>query len=421
VAYKENTTYIGTTSIALNRTSGIQTLSGVSIDGNAGSVTNGVYTTGAQSISGIKTFKDRMINDSGPLIVYGSRQNEGNIHLSNTTCNYISFNASGVGSPNGFSRSLGTKIILSPSPGTSSSDMGVGVESSALWFSVPNATYSTKWYSSSVNTATLTGSGVFTVAGATSQINVDNLRLDGNTIGANTNNTDIQILSSGAISNIFLGPIPPTIAYPGEQGYRVTADSFYVFDSFGFGESSDIVGDGIKFTYANGISTLMVNNGGGNGGSAFKAVADSGADIQGRFQLLSLASNTYSKKINEILSTTTSNNTANIVLVRSSTGAKLIIPAQSTWCFVINLSAYNYTDHIGAAWIFRGAIRRNNSGGTTIIGTVAEDSWKEGGMSSASANVVANDTDESLDIRVTGLSGTNIRWTASVDLSQANN
>ena len=39
--------YIGTTAIALNRGTGALSLTGVSIDGNAGTVTNGVYTTGS--------------------------------------------------------------------------------------------------------------------------------------------------------------------------------------------------------------------------------------------------------------------------------------------------------------------------------------------------------------------------------------
>jgi hypothetical protein len=42
-----STVYIGTTGILLNRSSASQTLTGVSIDGNAGTVTNGVYTTGS--------------------------------------------------------------------------------------------------------------------------------------------------------------------------------------------------------------------------------------------------------------------------------------------------------------------------------------------------------------------------------------
>ena len=50
--------FIGTTSIALNRASLAQTLTGVSIDGNAATVTDGVVTTGNQSIAGIKTFSN---------------------------------------------------------------------------------------------------------------------------------------------------------------------------------------------------------------------------------------------------------------------------------------------------------------------------------------------------------------------------
>jgi hypothetical protein len=48
--------FIGTTSISLGRASASQTLNGVAIDGNAGTVTNGVYTIGDQSIAGTKTF-----------------------------------------------------------------------------------------------------------------------------------------------------------------------------------------------------------------------------------------------------------------------------------------------------------------------------------------------------------------------------
>jgi hypothetical protein len=44
IARRADTHYIGTTGIALNRTSAIQSLTGISIDGNAGTVTNGVYT-----------------------------------------------------------------------------------------------------------------------------------------------------------------------------------------------------------------------------------------------------------------------------------------------------------------------------------------------------------------------------------------
>ena len=51
---------IGTTSISLGRASASQTLTGVSVDGNAGTVTNGVYTTGDQTIAGAKTFSETL-------------------------------------------------------------------------------------------------------------------------------------------------------------------------------------------------------------------------------------------------------------------------------------------------------------------------------------------------------------------------
>lgn len=47
--YTSSSIYIGTTSIALNRTSASQTLNGISIDGNSATVTNGVYTNGTYS------------------------------------------------------------------------------------------------------------------------------------------------------------------------------------------------------------------------------------------------------------------------------------------------------------------------------------------------------------------------------------
>ena len=50
-ALSTSTHFIGTTSITYNRASGAQTLNGVSIDGNAGTVTNGVYTTDTGTVT----------------------------------------------------------------------------------------------------------------------------------------------------------------------------------------------------------------------------------------------------------------------------------------------------------------------------------------------------------------------------------
>ena len=56
-AAANQTMFIGTTSVAINRSSAALVLTGItSIDGNAATVTNGVYTTGDQTIAGVKTF-----------------------------------------------------------------------------------------------------------------------------------------------------------------------------------------------------------------------------------------------------------------------------------------------------------------------------------------------------------------------------
>ena len=51
-----NTFFLGSTPVNLDRTSGAITLSDVSITGNAATVTDGVYVQGDQTIAGIKTF-----------------------------------------------------------------------------------------------------------------------------------------------------------------------------------------------------------------------------------------------------------------------------------------------------------------------------------------------------------------------------
>lgn len=51
VARRTDELHIGTTAIALNRASAAQTLTGVSIDGNAATVTNGVYTTSVGTVT----------------------------------------------------------------------------------------------------------------------------------------------------------------------------------------------------------------------------------------------------------------------------------------------------------------------------------------------------------------------------------
>jgi hypothetical protein len=96
----------------------------------------------------------------------------------------------------------------------------------------------------------------------------------------------------------------------------------------------------------------------------------------------------------------------------------ITVPPKTTWTFEIKVSAYNDTDNEGGWWIFRGGIRRNASAQTSLIGGLITESFAESSLSSANITVVANDTTETLDINVTGISGKTIRWVAVIDISQ---
>jgi hypothetical protein len=118
----------------------------------------------------------------------------------------------------------------------------------------------------------------------------------------------------------------------------------------------------------------------------------------------------------------TSDATANTVLTLdgSTPGStnRLTIAASTAWSFLIKISAYNTTDNAAASGFLKGGIRRNAANGTALIGSVTSETWTEAAMSTATVSAVADDTNEALEIRVTGIAGKSIRWVAVVDITQ---
>jgi len=114
----------------------------------------------------------------------------------------------------------------------------------------------------------------------------------------------------------------------------------------------------------------------------------------------------------------TTDATANQVLFLNGSSERLTIPAETTWMFTVKLAAHNDTDNDGGWWFFRGGIRRDAANNTSLIGTVFEEYSKDSNISSATASVVADDANEALEIRVTGVASKNIRWVAVADISQ---
>lgn len=91
----------------------------------------------------------------------------GQIYLNGATGNRIDFNVNGLSAPALTTRSTGTKIVLYPFVSASAVDYAFGIESNALWSSVPTTSQQFKWYAANTNIATLFGTGQF-VLGSTS-------------------------------------------------------------------------------------------------------------------------------------------------------------------------------------------------------------------------------------------------------------
>jgi len=90
------------------------------------------------------------------------------IYLNGDTLNRIDFNTSGVAPPAYTTRSAGTKIALYPAITGSSVDYALGVDSGALWTSIPGADAGQffKWYGGETQVGSLSGTGMMNITGA---------------------------------------------------------------------------------------------------------------------------------------------------------------------------------------------------------------------------------------------------------------
>lgn len=119
----------------------------------------------------------------------------------------------------------------------------------------------------------------------------------------------------------------------------------------------------------------------------------------------------------------TTTNTTNTILTtdgNAPSGTANLVPvtASSVWMFTVNITAYNTTDNAMGAFQIRGAISRNASNTTSIIGTVIKEYFLDSSMTNVSANVVADDSNETIQVNVTGLSSKTIKWNAAIAVSE---
>lgn len=134
----------------------------------------------------------------------------------------------------------------------------------------------------------------------------------------------------------------------------------------------------------------------------------------------------YSSINKYLIKRQTTNGTENIALTTDGNSTfssaestnLIIVPIQTTWLFTINLSAYNVTDHTRAAFSFRGAVGRNNNNHTSLIGNVISESFLDENMSEVEAKVEADDNNDSLMVKVTGLPNKTINWNGSIIINE---
>jgi hypothetical protein len=98
-----------------------------------------------------------------------------------------------------------------------------------------------------------------------------------------------------------------------------------------------------------------------------------------------------------------------------------LVPAETTWAFYGQISAYDYINGYGAAFNIRGGIRRNQYDETKLIGSFIKESWIEPEIENIYVSITANDTDKTLQLEAFGKNGSSIKWTCELNIIQNSN
>jgi hypothetical protein len=137
---------------------------------DAGASARGAVTTGTQTFAGAKTFSGVVDNSNStqvstsavPSTAAGALNTQGDLVLYNGTKNTIFLRGAGLAAPTTTTRSAGSKIVLFPnitSPGEA--EFAVGIEATALWFTIPLASASQyfKFYGNTTEALRVSGTG----------------------------------------------------------------------------------------------------------------------------------------------------------------------------------------------------------------------------------------------------------------------
>jgi len=121
-----------------------------------------------------------------------------------------------------------------------------------------------------------------------------------------------------------------------------------------------------------------------------------------------------------VLNASTTDATPTTMITSFGGSSKMVIPANTTWAFEITIAGRSDSGTDNAMYIKRGMIKRDGAGNTALIGSVS-DVYTNETDANWDAAVTANDTNEVLEITVTGVAAANINWTATAKLTEVGN
>lgn len=201
------------------------------------------------------------------------------------------------------------------------------------------------------------------------------------------------------------------------------------------GGNTNIAGGAYSFIGGGNANTASANFSAVGGGSSNAASGDYSAVLggfqattRGLYGTWAWASGVFSsqgdaQEQHAVLRATTTNATTTGLSADAGTPAaatSVVLPNNSMYCFEATVSAKVATFGDRAAFKITGAVSRGaNAAATQIDGTVTVTTVAAiGGASAWTVTAVANTTLGSLEIRVTGVAGTTIKWVAEVKTLQ---
>jgi len=135
---------------------------------------------------------------------------------------------------------------------------------------------------------------------------------------------------------------------------------------------------------------------------------------QAAIQFSSLGDAQYSRVV---LRADTTDETPEVIYINNSSSNKLVLPADRVWRVDGSVIATTEDSAATASWTIKGVIRRDTANNTTLDWSAVTEDY-DGITTAAEVTLSADDTNEALSVNITGKAATNIRWVATVNLTE---